>query len=706
MLRGRPRQKEISLLSNVLHRTRSRERSRSKGRIALTLAALLAIPAFAAAAPATPAEAAAPGPKDTIAVLFSYTWDAIARECTDTLGPAGYGYVQTSPPQEHVKGPQWWTYYQPVSYKLDSRLGTEAEFQNMVNTCKQAGVGVIVDAVINHMSGQSAGGTGWAGTQYQHYDYPGTYSSQDFHSCRRDIANYQDRWEVQECNLVNLADLNTGSTYVQNTIAGYLNKLVDMGVAGFRIDAVKHIAATDMQAIWSKVKNHDSLYVVQEVIRANEPIQPEEYTSVGDIHEFAYGRKLKEAFGGGTINWLIEGNGIGPTWSGFLPNSNAAVFVDNHDTERNHETLSYADGTNYDLAQIFTLAWNYGSPSIHSGYSFSDNNAGPITDAAGNFFDPVKGQGNWTFTHAQNDIMNMVGFRNATYGTAITNKWTNGSNAIAFGRGSAGYVAINRSGSPISRTFTTSLPDGTYYNVIDAVRTGSTWSGPPVTVSGGQFTATVGANHALALHVGAKATGGGGTPVGDDLTVYYSTSKNWSAYNVHYKVGTGAWTTAPGVAMAAACTGWVSKTIDSNGASVTAAFNNGSGTWDNNGGKDYSFSGATAAVNNGVVTTTNPCAAPPTDHLTVYYSTSKGWGAYNVHYKVGTGAWTTAPGVAMAAACTGWVSKTIDSNGASVTAAFNNGSGTWDNNGGQDYAFTGNTAAVNNGVVTTVNPCG
>ncbi|MBO0981208.1 carbohydrate binding domain-containing protein [Microbacterium sp. SD291] len=695
------------MFPNVLHRTRSRERSRSKGRFALLLlAAVLAIPAFAVTAPPAPAEAAAPGPKDATAVMFAYTWNAIARECTDTLGPAGYGYVQTSPPQEHVLGSAWWTHYQPVSYKLDSRLGTEAEFQAMIDTCEQAGVGVIVDAVINHMSGQSAGGTGWAGTQFQHYNYPGTYSSWDFHSCRRDIANYQNRWEVQECNLVNLSDLNTGSAYVQNTIAGYLNKLVGMGVAGFRIDAVKHIAAADMQAIWSKVNNRDSLYVVQEVIRANEPIQPEEYTSVGDIHEFAFARKLKEAFGGGTLNWLIEGNGIGSSWSGFLPQANAAVFVDNHDTERNHETLSYADGATYDLAQIFTLAWNYGSPSIHSGYSFSDNNAGPITDAGGNVIDPVKGQGNWTFKHAQNDIMNMVGFRNTTYGKPVTDKWTNGGSAIAFGRGDAGYVAINR-GASLTRTFTTTLPDGTYYNVIDAVRTGTTWSGPTVTVSGGQFSATVGANDAIALHAGAKATtGGGGTPVGDDLTVYYSTTKNWSAYNVHYKVGAGAWTTAPGQAMAAACAGWVSKTIDSNGASVTAAFNNGAGTWDNNGGSDYSLTGATASVKNGVVTTANPCAAPPTDDLTVYYSTSKGWSAYNVHYRIGAGAWTAVPGQAMAAACTGWVSKTVDSNGASVTAAFNNGAGTWDNNGGQDYAFAGTIAAVSNGAVTTVNPCG
>ncbi|MGX9349433.1 MULTISPECIES: carbohydrate binding domain-containing protein [Microbacterium] len=41
-----------------------------------------------------------------------------------------------------------------------------------------------------------------------------------------------------------------------------------------------------------------------------------------------------------------------------------------------------------------------------------------------------------------------------------------------------------------------------------------------------------------------------------------------------------------------------------------------------------------------------------------------------------------------------------------MTAAFNNGAGTWDNNGGSDYVLSGTTAAVANGAVTTQNPCG
>ncbi|NQD89504.1 alpha-amylase [Paenarthrobacter sp. CM16] len=665
---------------------------------------------FSSTAAAPPAQAAAPGPKDATAVMFSWTWNAIARECTENLGPAGYGYVQTSPPQEHVQGPEWWTHYQPVSYKVESRLGTRAEFKQMVDTCHTAGVKVIADAVINHMSGKSAGGTGWAGTIFQHYDYPGNYQGQDFHSCRRDIANYQNRWEVQECNLVNLSDLNTSSPYVQGRIAGYLNDLVALGVDGFRIDAVKHIAASDMQGILSRVNDRARLYVVQEVIRANEPIQPEEYTSNGDIHEFAFARKLKEAFNGGNINWLITGNGIGPSWAGFLPQQNAAVFVDNHDTERNGETLTYKDGANYDLAQIFTLAWNYGSPSIHSGYSFSNNETGPAVASNGEVMDPVCGQNGWTCKHAQTNIENMVGFRNTSHAAPIVNKWDNGSNAIAFGRGDKSYVAINR-GNAITRTFQSSLPAGRYCNVIVGLPTATGCSaGDVVTVdASGTFQATVGQNAALALHINAKA-GGQTEPGATNLKVYYSTTKGWNDYKMHYRVGTGAWTTAPGVTMTAACPGWVSYTIPAGSTGATAAFNNGNGIWDNNNTSNYALDGGIATVNGNAVSNADPCSSAstpgPTDTTVLFYSTNKNWSSYNAHYRVGAGAWTTAPGVAMTASCPGWVTTSIPLNGASgITAAFNNAAGTWDNNGTNNYTAGPGYQRVKDGVVSQGNPC-
>ena len=68
---------------------------------------------------------------------------------------------------------QWWTAYQPVSYRVESRLGTREQYAAMVRTCHAAGVDVWADAVVNHMTGQDVPGTGWAGSPYSHYDYPG-----------------------------------------------------------------------------------------------------------------------------------------------------------------------------------------------------------------------------------------------------------------------------------------------------------------------------------------------------------------------------------------------------------------------------------------------------------------------------------------------------------------------------------------------------
>lgn len=435
----------------------------------------------------TAASATPPGAKDVTATLFQWKYDSVARECTTTLGPKGYGYVEVSPATEHIQGPQWWTSYQPVSYRIAGRLGDQAAFKRMVDTCHTAGVKVIADAVVNHMSAGS--GTGTGGTSYSKYNYPGYYADWDFHGCRSNISDYGNRDNVQNCELVGLADLNTGSDYVRNTIAAYLNNLISLGVDGFRIDGAKHIAAADLAAIKAKLSR--SVFWVHEVIfGAGEAVQPGEYTGSGDVDEFRYAYDLKRVFNNEKLAYL---NNFGQPW-GYLGSSSARAFVDNWDTERNGSTLSYKDGSTYTLANVFMLAWPYGAPNVYSGYEFTNNDAGPPLGGTVNacFSDGWKCQHHWL------QIENMVGFRNAVAGTAVSNWWDNGNDAIAFSRGNKGYVAINRETGSITQTFQTSLPAGTY---CDVQRSGCT----RYTVGGdGRFTATVGAGDAIALHIGAR----------------------------------------------------------------------------------------------------------------------------------------------------------------------------------------------------------
>lgn len=401
--------------------------------------------------------------------MFQWNWNSIAKQCTDTLGPAGISWVLTSPPQEHIAGQEWWTSYQPVSYQLESRLGTETEFQAMVTTCNEAGVEIVADAVINHMTGQEKPGIGTGGSAYEHYSYPGIYTEEDFHSCgsaNNDISVYTDRFEVQNCELVNLADLKTDTEKVQTAIAEYLNRLTKMGVAGFRIDAAKHMPAADVQAIVARLDG--SPRIISEVIRgAGEPIQPEEYLASGGVFEFSWGKEMKSLQVGSTFSAFFKAG----TKSNYAPSDNAYTFVENHDTERNSSTLTYKD-PQYEVFTSLMLASDYGTPVLYSGYAFTDRDRGAILDPTeGKLFDAQCQEregveqnytdGQYVCQHDWPTIRNMIQWRQTAANAPAVEEWSEGD-ALAFARQGKSFLAVNRGKEPITGTWQTTLPAGQY----------------------------------------------------------------------------------------------------------------------------------------------------------------------------------------------------------------------------------------------------
>ena len=457
------------------------------------------------------------GLRTALVHLFEWRWDDVAVECETFLGPNGFAAVQVSPPNEHrlVVGAPWWQRYQPVSYRLGSRSGDRAAFEGMVRRCSDVGVKVYVDAVINHMTGPRDGddplwGFGSTGSPFDYYQYP-DYVPQDFHEPRCDIGSaYQDRWVVQNCNLVGLADLNTGLDHVRDRLAAYLNDLAGIGVAGFRIDAAKHLSAEDIGAILERVQGAPEVY--QEVIEApGEAVQGPEYFGNGLVTEFDYGKKLAEFFRNGNLAALRT---IGTGWGELMPSHKALVFVDNHDNQRGHggagDVLTHRDGQLYTLANVFMLAWPYGYPRLMSSYAFTDTDQGPPGELGDTR--PVHGPDGlgcgeqWLCEHRQLPVANMVGFRNQTLPTwTVDHWWDNGGNRIAFGRGDQGFVVINRSEQPMNQTLQTGLAPGVYCNLWDSRLESDACTGSTVTVlANGLASFTVPPLAAAAIHAGMR----------------------------------------------------------------------------------------------------------------------------------------------------------------------------------------------------------
>ncbi|MCB9797077.1 MAG: alpha-amylase family protein [Alphaproteobacteria bacterium] len=458
-------------------------------------------------------EAGPPAPAGEVLVhLFEWGWADVAQECELTLGPAGVGGVQVSPPQEYrlLDGHPWYERYQPVSYQIIGRSGDEAAFADMVSRCRAVGVEIVVDAVLNHVAWANADegyrAEGYAGTEFARYDFPGLYGDEHFHGCRRGIEDWSSAWEIQNCELATLPDLATEHSLVRSTLHGYLDHLLELGVAGFRLDAAKHVPPEDLSAILAGL---DEAQVFQEIITTgpDEAVDPRAYFEIGRVTEFRHSATLSSVFREGQLNWLIE---WGESW-GFHPSEAALVFVDNHDNQRGHsygDPITFADLPLYRLANAFMLAWPYGRPKLMSSYAFTSGDAGPpmqgdrvsaVHDASGACVAP------WVCEHRE--MLGMVGFRNAVGDAPVVNWWDNGNDQIAFAREGLGFIVINREELPtLEVTLDTGLPPGRYCDVFVGPPTEAGCAGEAVEVdAGGRASVVVGPLGAVALHVEALA---------------------------------------------------------------------------------------------------------------------------------------------------------------------------------------------------------
>lgn len=458
---------------------------------------------------------------DVIANLFEWNWNSVATECTNVLGPKGYGAVQVAPPQDSIRlsgTHPWWEVYQPVGYDMNSRMGTEAQFKTMVTACHNAGVKVYADVVLNHMAGanqsstDSYGGDVFNESASSYSQVP--YTSADFHTyptnCPNSsnaISDWNNQTQVQECQLLSLEDLYTEKDSVRAAEAAYLNKQLSYGVDGFRVDAAKHIAQADFANIESRLTTTvwgNAPYISQEVYTGSSGnLAPSAFEANGSVIEFNYAYDLKNQFTGNIANLKT----FGSSW-GLEPSAKSTVMVTNHDTERAGTTLNYKNGATYNLATEFELAWGYGTPQVYSGFNWNSVDDSPPADSNG-FVTDTNCSSGWACNDRTQGIANMVGWHNAAATAAVANWYDDGSNLIAFSRGSKAWIAINNESGTQTKTFATGLAAGTYCDVIhgDYTAASGSCSGPTVVVDGsGNATVSIAAKDAVALYATSSGT--------------------------------------------------------------------------------------------------------------------------------------------------------------------------------------------------------
>jgi len=327
----------------------------------------------------------------------------------------------------------------------------------------------------------NSSGTGFAGTDFNKYYYKGLYEADEFHDglpdndpnfCSGSIDNYNDPFQIVHCELGGLPDLTTEKEKTRDTIAAYLNHLIDLGVAGFRVDAAKHIGITDMTAITNKLKpvNGQKPYILSETVGDVTTNQP--FTAIGDVFSWDWQDQFANVFSGQP--------GLGrpsDARKALIGDPNKTIImVSNHDTEHHGPTaITYRDPKRYQAASAYLVADGLGKPMLYTGYAFADENDGPPAANNGYYKAAVCPKvsatpsskykvGNFICMERWTSVKGMIQWRHEV-GTAEMTNAISANQVLSFTRGT-GFFAVNtKAGASAKVSLNTGLPAGTYCDV-------------------------------------------------------------------------------------------------------------------------------------------------------------------------------------------------------------------------------------------------
>jgi len=225
------------------------------------------------------------------------------------------------------------------------------------------------------------------------------------------------------------------------------------------------------------------------------------FTKVGTVLGFDYAYQIKNAFKSytGDATGNITGLRVFGEAAGLMPSDKSLAFIENHDTERGSDTLSYKDGATNTIANEFMLAYPYGTPQVYSAFAWTNTYDSPPSDANGYVTNTDCSNG-WVCVDRYRGVRHMVGFHNYVGNAPLQNWYDDNVNLIAFSRGSRGFFTTNNATSAETIMVQTGLPAGRYCDIVHGGLSAGHCSGPTITVGpNGRATMTVGGNDSIAF---------------------------------------------------------------------------------------------------------------------------------------------------------------------------------------------------------------
>ena len=422
-----------------------------------------------------------PGYTNTETILHVWSWNfPTIAENMKQIADAGFTMIQTSPVNAcfspeggnirifDEKEGNWYHYYQPTDWTIGNNIvGTEEEMKAMLDSAARYDIRVLVDVLPNH--------TAFDITLVSDEFYKAVGGKDKmFHSSGLDgIVNYNDRAQCTLQGVGGLPDVNTENPRFQKYYIQFVNRLLELGVRGFRYDTAKHIgvhsdpldtaAGVKENDFWDVATGrkkvlgvslaipYDSLFVYGEVLQ-DRTVPEEEYASYFGQTASSYGHVVCHALRNRSTKDLDL-----VSWHHRAAPEHLTTWVESHDTYCNANESAGLTDAQIRTGWVFLTARQNGTPLFFSR---------PMNSTRDNYFgDNLLGaRGNDEFFHPEVVAVNR--FRQCMDGQTENVQIAEDGKTVAVNRGDKGAAVINFSLDEVTVSLATSLPDGDYQDKV------------------------------------------------------------------------------------------------------------------------------------------------------------------------------------------------------------------------------------------------
>ncbi|MGT2932770.1 alpha-amylase family glycosyl hydrolase [Streptococcus catagoni] len=276
-------------------------------------------------------------------------WKGIINKINDGyLTDMGISAIWISSPVENIdsvdpsnQGAAYHGYWGKDFYRTNSHFGNMNDFKQLIEIAHAKNIKVVIDFAPNHTSTAECKDLTFPedGALYKDGTLVGKFTDDKQklfnHESWTDFTTYEN--SIYH-SMYGLADLNNVNPTVDNYLKGAVDKWLDMGIDGIRVDAVKHMSQGWQKNWLSHIYEKHNVFTFGEWFTEGGFNDPQmttfANTSGMGLLDFRFAHSVRRLYTDMSASMHDFYNLIKATETEFKEVSDQVTFIDNHDMER------------------------------------------------------------------------------------------------------------------------------------------------------------------------------------------------------------------------------------------------------------------------------------------------------------------------------------------------------------------------------------